>query len=48
MEDGGLIKSRKEIVNGKVRKYYRNTSRGNSLLKQSIRKVVELVNEITE
>ncbi|MCI0447207.1 PadR family transcriptional regulator [bacterium] len=48
LEEGGLLQSKKKLVNGKIRKYYRNTSKGNRLLKQAKAKVHELVQEVME
>jgi len=46
LEEGGFLTSRKEVVNGKTRKYYRATSRGSSLLQSAREKVRELSDEI--
>jgi DNA-binding PadR family transcriptional regulator len=40
------LKSHEEIVNGKVRKYYRSTVKGRSTLNEAKMKVQELLNEM--
>jgi PadR family transcriptional regulator PadR len=41
-----LLKSKEEVVNGKVRKYYRTTAKGKNTLKEARMKVQELLNEL--
>ncbi len=48
MEEEGFLQSEKQIVNGKVRKYYRTTQEGRQALAEAYAKVRELVNEIGE
>ena len=48
LEEGGLLQSQEQVVDGKVRKYYRITSKGKKTLKQAKEKVQELLNEIIE
>jgi len=46
MEQEGFLQSEKQVVNGKVRKYYRATEEGKQALAEAYAKVRELVNEI--
>jgi len=46
MEREGFLQSEKQVVNGKVRKYYRATEAGRQALAEAYAKVRELVNEI--
>ncbi len=46
MERAGLLESIKENVNGKQRKYYTATQKGNEVLLQANEKVAELVGEL--
>jgi PadR family transcriptional regulator, regulatory protein PadR len=46
LERDGFLKSEKEVVRGKVRKYYRATRQGRKALDESYTKVLELVKEI--
>lgn len=46
MEGDGFLQSKKEVVNGKVRKYYRATKAGKQAVADAHAKVGELVNEI--
>jgi PadR family transcriptional regulator, regulatory protein PadR len=46
MERDGFLKSYQEVVNGKVRKYYRATRSGKKALAGTHAKVGELVNEV--
>jgi DNA-binding PadR family transcriptional regulator len=48
MEREGFLQSEKQVVNGKVRKYYRATEAGRQALAEAYAKVRELVNEIGE
>ena len=46
LENEGYLKSRKENVNGKIRKYYKITSNGQKILQESRQKINELIYEI--
>jgi PadR family transcriptional regulator PadR len=46
LEREGFLKSRKENVQGKIRKYYRITGKGQKILTESRKKVSELTREI--
>jgi PadR family transcriptional regulator, regulatory protein PadR len=46
MERDGFLQTNKEVVNGKVRKYYRATRGGKKTLADAHAKVRELVNEV--
>lgn len=46
LEREGFLRSKKQVVNGKVRKYYRATKAGKQALAEAYGKVRELVNEI--
>ncbi len=46
LERNGYLKSRKEIVKGKVRKYYTITPQGLEMLEKSKAKIKELIDEI--
>lgn len=46
LEGDGFLQSRKQVVNGKVRKYYRATKAGKQALADAHVKVGELVNEV--
>ncbi|MBI3189730.1 MAG: helix-turn-helix transcriptional regulator [Ignavibacteriales bacterium] len=46
LEDDGMLRSYEKVVEGKVRKYYRTTAKGNSTLKEAKTKVQELLHEI--
>ena len=46
LEKDGFLQSNKEVVNGKVRKYYRATKGGEQALTDAHAKVRELVNEV--
>ena len=46
LEADGFLQSKKEVVNGKVRKYYRATKAGKQALADAHAKVRELVNEV--
>jgi DNA-binding PadR family transcriptional regulator len=48
MEKDGLLVSSEENVEGKIRKYYRTTSRGDIVLKEARAKAYELFKEIKE
>ena len=46
LERDGYLKSQREVVSGKVRKYYRITRSGSELLERSKEKIRELVKEV--
>jgi len=46
LERQGHLKSRKETVNGKVRKYYSITPEGLEMLEKSKMKIKELIDEV--
>jgi DNA-binding PadR family transcriptional regulator len=46
LEKDGFLQSNKEVVNGKVRKYYRATRAGKQAVADAHAKVRELVNEV--
>ena len=46
LEGEGFLKCRKVNVQGKIRKYYKITSKGQKILKESSQKTVELINEV--
>ena len=46
LEKAGYLRSRKEIESGKVRKYYRATTRGRKVLSDVKTKIKELVDEV--
>jgi len=48
LEKDGLLKSYKEVVEGKVRKYYRTTPKGKELLRKAKSKIQELIDEVME
>ncbi|MCA1053693.1 PadR family transcriptional regulator [Rossellomorea aquimaris] len=48
MEADGLLEKQERLVEGKIRKYYRTTPRGNEILKESRKKAYELFKEINE
>ncbi len=48
LEEDGFLRARKQVVNGKVRKYYRATKVGKLALAKAHAKVGELVNEVYE
>jgi len=48
LEAKGLLKSDKQLVNGKIRKYYSITTAGEKLLGESREKAKELVDELFE
>lgn len=48
LEDSGYLKSYEEVVEGKRRKYYRATERGEKKLEEIQPKIRELVNEVLE
>ena len=48
LEEDKIIRSEKKVVNGKIRKYYSITDKGEKVLKESKEKSLELFNEIFE
>jgi len=46
LEKGGVLVSTQEVVDGKVRKYYRTTKMGDALLRELRAKIGELVEEV--
>ena len=48
LEAKGFIESKKKLVNGKIRKYYTITSKGEELLSEAREKAKELVDELFE
>jgi PadR family transcriptional regulator PadR len=46
LETDGLLNSHSEVVNGKVRKYYRATAKGRKTLEEARVKVQELLGEL--
>lgn len=48
MESNGYLSSRREVVEGKVRKYYTATPEGTALLGEAVQKARELLREIEE
>jgi len=48
LEQDGLLASDEKNVNGKIRKYYKTTSKGKSTLKAATTKVQELLDELLE
>ena len=48
LEGRGYLKSYEEVVNGKVRKYYVTTTRGEAALREAKEKMTELVREVLD
>ncbi len=48
LEHQGLLSCEEKTVHGKIRKYYRTTSRGKSTLKSAAMKVQELLHELLD
>jgi DNA-binding PadR family transcriptional regulator len=48
LKGAGLLRSRAEVVNGKVRKYYSATAKGRRALAEARTKIRELVGEVLE
>jgi DNA-binding PadR family transcriptional regulator len=48
LERDGCLESQKQVVEGKVRKYYQITKSGRTILAQAIRQVQELIAELNE
>jgi PadR family transcriptional regulator PadR len=48
LERAGYLESTSEVVNGRVRKYYRATVEGKKALEESKKRIKELVTEVIE
>jgi PadR family transcriptional regulator PadR len=48
LEKAGYLESTSEVVNGRVRKYYRATVEGKKALEESKKRIKELVTEVIE
>jgi DNA-binding PadR family transcriptional regulator len=48
MEQEGLLYVEKRVIEGKVRKYYSLTEKGNDVLNQAKEKALELIKEIRD
>lgn len=48
LEKEGIIESTEKVVEGKVRKYYTITGKGEKVLKDVKEKTIELFNEVFE
>lgn len=48
LENAGCLRSRQDVVNGKVRKYYTATPRGRRALAEARKKIRELVDEVLD
>lgn len=48
LESDGCLESNAEVVQGRVRKYYRATAKGKRVLESARRKIKELVDEVLE
>ena len=48
LERQGYLTSRKDVVDGKMRKYYRITEKGADILDRSKEKIMELSDEVLE
>lgn len=48
LEADGFLRCSEKVVDGKIRKYYRTTAKGNLTLKEATSKVQELLHEIIE
>lgn len=46
LEKGGLLRCKKKIVGGKIRKYYEITAKGRKTLAEVKEKIKELVDEV--
>jgi DNA-binding PadR family transcriptional regulator len=46
LEEEGLLTSERQVVKGKMRKYYRLTAAGQEALEQGRERAIELLNEI--
>jgi PadR family transcriptional regulator, regulatory protein PadR len=48
LEQDGFLESQKQVVGGKVRKYYQATESGKAMLAKALNQVRELMDEINE
>ncbi len=48
LEKEGYLESISKVINGRMRKYYQATAEGKLVLKQSKKKIKELVTEVVE
>jgi DNA-binding PadR family transcriptional regulator len=48
LEELGYLRSRTELVDGRRRKYYRATAKGQKVLREARQKLLELVAEVVE
>jgi DNA-binding PadR family transcriptional regulator len=48
LEKAGYLQSSSKLVNGRLRKYYKATTKGKQVLEQAKRKIRELVTEVIE
>jgi PadR family transcriptional regulator PadR len=48
LEEDGLLRSQRQVVNGKIRKYYRTTSKGSATLQDAKTRAQQLLNEIID
>lgn len=48
LEKAGLLSTEGKVVNGKMRKYYRATTKGRRMLAEAREKIQELVGEVIE
>jgi DNA-binding PadR family transcriptional regulator len=48
LENAGLVRSRAEVVGGKMRKYYSATAKGRRALAEARQKIRELVSEVLD
>jgi PadR family transcriptional regulator PadR len=48
LEEDGLLRSQRQVVNGKIRKYYRTTSKGSATLREAKTRAQKLFDEIVE
>ncbi|MCD8510337.1 MAG: PadR family transcriptional regulator [Bacillus sp. (in: Bacteria)] len=46
MEENGLLEKEDKLMDGKIRKYYRTTDKGEEVLKEARKKAYELFHEI--
>jgi DNA-binding PadR family transcriptional regulator len=48
LEEAGLLRSSRKVVDGKARKYYRATAKGRRVLAEAKEKIRELIGEVLE
>lgn len=48
MEEKGYLQKEERVVNGRIRKYYTTTSKGEEALREAQEKIKELVKEVIE